>query len=179
VRTPPCAGRPRVLVIEDSGDTRESLCLLFSLSGCDVRGAADGEEGLRLALGWRPDAIVSDIGLPGLDGWQVARRVREALGQAVLLVALTGYGHDEDRRRSLEAGFDHHLAKPAAGPRNCSPCWGRSPEPPPAGPGRRAAPVVGSFAPRLAPASLAPTAPPNEGRPHERYTRPARDTGRR
>jgi CheY-like chemotaxis protein len=102
-----------VLVIEDSGDTRESLCLLLSLAGCEVREAADGAEGLRLALEWRPDAVVCDIGMPGLDGWQVGRRVRQALGQDVLLVALTGYGQEEDRRRSLDAGFDHHLNKPA------------------------------------------------------------------
>jgi CheY-like chemotaxis protein len=82
VRTPPCAGRPRVLDIEDNGDTRESLCLLLSLSGGDVREAAGGAEGLRLALEWRPDAVVSDIGLPGLDGWEVARRVRPALAPA-------------------------------------------------------------------------------------------------
>jgi CheY-like chemotaxis protein len=99
--------------VEDNPDTRESLCLLLSLSGCEVRQAADGAEGLRLALGWRPDAVVSDIGMPGLDGWQVARRLRRALGPGVLLVALTGYGQDEDRRRSQEAGFDHHLNKPA------------------------------------------------------------------
>jgi CheY-like chemotaxis protein len=68
--------------VEDNADTRESLCLLLSLSGCDVREAADGAEGLRRALLWRPDAVVCDIGLPGLDGWQVARRLRRALGPA-------------------------------------------------------------------------------------------------
>ena len=112
---PPCrAGPPpRVLVVEDNHDARESLGLVLAARGWEVREAADGAEGLRLALGWRPDAVVSDIGLPGLDGWEVARRVRQALGRAVLLVALTGYGQDEDRRRSLDAGFDHHLSKPA------------------------------------------------------------------
>jgi CheY-like chemotaxis protein len=99
--------------VEDNPETRESLRLLLSLSGHEVREAADGPEGLRLALEWRPDAVVCDIGLPRLDGWQVARRVRQALGPGVLLVALTGYGQDEDRRRSLGAGFDHHLNKPA------------------------------------------------------------------
>src|SRR5262245_5802306 len=110
-KSPPA--RSRVLVIEDNGDTRESLCLLLSLAGCEVRDAPDGTEGLRLALDWRPDAVVCDIGMPGLDGWEVARRVRRALGGAGLLAALTGYGQDEDRRRSLAAGFDHHLNKPA------------------------------------------------------------------
>src|SRR5262245_45738262 len=110
-KSPPA--RRRVLVIEDSGDTRESLCLVLSLSGCDVRGAADGAEGLRQALEWRPDAVVSDIGLPGLDGWELARRLRAALGAAVRLVALSGFSQPQDRQRSLEAGFDAHLAKPA------------------------------------------------------------------
>jgi two-component system CheB/CheR fusion protein len=102
-----------VLVVEDNPDTRESLCLLLSLSGHEVREAADGAEGLRLALEWRPDAVISDIGLPGLDGWELGRRVRAGLGREVLLVALTGFANLNDRQRSLAAGFDHHLAKPA------------------------------------------------------------------
>jgi CheY-like chemotaxis protein len=103
---------PRVLVVEDNADARESLCLLLSLSGYEAREAPDGAEGLRLALGWRPDAVISDIGMPGLDGWQVARQVRRALGVGVLLIAVSGYCADEDRARSLAAGFDHHLGKP-------------------------------------------------------------------
>jgi CheY-like chemotaxis protein len=111
---PPCrAGPPRVLVVEDNHDARESLCLLLSLSGFEVREAADGAEGLRQALEWRPDAVVSDIGMPGLDGWELARRLRAALGAAVRLVALSGFSRPEDYRRSLGAGFDAHLAKPA------------------------------------------------------------------
>jgi CheY-like chemotaxis protein len=110
-RTTPSAGR--VLVVEDNDDVRESLCLLLSLSGYDVRKAGDGAEGVRQALGWRPDAVVSDIGLPGLDGWEVARQVRRALGSGVLLIAVTGYVNEEDRQRSQSAGFDHHLGKPA------------------------------------------------------------------
>src|SRR5262249_11807483 len=84
-RTTPSAGR--VLVVEDNDDVRESLCLLLSLSGYEVRKAADGAEGVRQALEWQPDAVVSDIGLPGLDGWELGRRVRAGLGRAVLLVA--------------------------------------------------------------------------------------------
>jgi CheY-like chemotaxis protein len=67
---------------------------------------------VRQALGWRPDAVVCDIGMPGMDGWEVARRVRRALGTGVLLIALSGFVKDEDRQRSLAAGFDHHLDKP-------------------------------------------------------------------
>jgi CheY-like chemotaxis protein len=101
------------MVVEDNHDARESLCLLLSLSGYEVREAADGADGVRLALGWRPDAVISDIGLPGLDGWELARRLRAGLGRAVLLVALTGFANLNDRQRSLKAGFDAHLAKPA------------------------------------------------------------------
>jgi CheY-like chemotaxis protein len=97
-------GRPRHARVAATG---------LSLRGCVVREAADGPRGLRLALGWRPDAFVSDLGLPRLDGRELGRRVRAALGGVVLIVALSGYGADEDHRRSLEAGFDHHLVKPA------------------------------------------------------------------
>src|SRR5689334_5554533 len=108
------AGR-RVLVVEDQADVRESLCMLLSLCGHEVRSAADGPGGLELALSWRPDAVVSDVGMPGLDGWDLARQLRLALGGSVVLVALTAYAGDDDRERSREAGFDHHLAKPAEG----------------------------------------------------------------
>jgi CheY-like chemotaxis protein len=111
---PCCAGPPpRVLVVEDNHDARESLCLVLAARGWEVRDAADGAEGLRLALEWRPDAVVSDIGMPGLDGWELARCLRAALGAAVRLVALSGFSRPEDYRRSLGAGFDAHLAKPA------------------------------------------------------------------
>jgi CheY-like chemotaxis protein len=109
-QTPP---PERVLVVEDQDDVRESLLLLFSCRGYQSRGAADGEEGLRLALSWRPEVVVSDIGLPALDGWRLAEQVRRQLGGAVLLIALTGYATMSDRRRSLQVGFDAHLAKPA------------------------------------------------------------------
>jgi two-component system, chemotaxis family, CheB/CheR fusion protein len=109
-QTPP---PERVLVVEDQDDVRESLLLLFSCRGYESRGAADGEEGLRLALAWRPEVVISDIGLPALDGWRLAEQVRRHLGGAGLLIALTGYALESDRRRSLQAGFDAHLAKPA------------------------------------------------------------------
>jgi CheY-like chemotaxis protein len=108
---PPLA--TRVLVIEDHPDSRESLRLLLSLHGCDVRVAADGSEGLRQALEWRPDVIISDIGLPAMDGWEVGRHVRAALGEAVFLIAVTGYGQPSDYERSFAEGFNAHLTKPA------------------------------------------------------------------
>jgi CheY-like chemotaxis protein len=112
---PGAEGAPRrVLVVEDSPDAATSLRLLLELSGYQVRVAYTGPEGLAAAEAWRPAAVVCDIGLPEMDGYEVARRLRRTAGlEAVLLVALTGYGRDEDRRRAFEAGFDHHLTKPA------------------------------------------------------------------
>jgi CheY-like chemotaxis protein len=106
--------RPRrVLVVEDNPDCRESLRLLLEVVGFEVQTAEDGGQGVEKALAWRPDAAVVDIGLPQLDGCGVARCIREGLGRRVLLIALSGYAQALDRKRSLEAGFDIHLAKPA------------------------------------------------------------------
>ena len=108
------AGKPRrVLVVEDHPDTRESLRTMLRGWGHEVEVAGDGAQGLAKALGWRPEVAVLDIGLPRLDGYQVARRVRPAVGGEVRLIALTGYGAAEDRQRAFAAGFDHHLTKPA------------------------------------------------------------------
>src|SRR5438270_13379697 len=106
-------GTRRVLIVEDSPDSRETLKLLLELYGHQVEAAKDGREGVEKALAWEPEVAVVDIGLPGLDGYEVARRVRAALGGRVLLIALTGYDGAENRRRAFEAGFDHHLTKPA------------------------------------------------------------------
>jgi two-component system, sensor histidine kinase len=81
--------------------------------GHEVRVAYTGPEAVAMAAEWPPEVTISDIGLPGFDGFEVARRLRCQLGKGPLLVALTGYGRDEDRRQSREAGFDHHLVKPA------------------------------------------------------------------
>jgi CheY-like chemotaxis protein len=78
-----------------------------------VEAAVDGQEGITKALAWNPNVAVVDIGLPVLDGYEVARQVRSALGPAVYLVALTAYGQPEDRKAALQAGFDAHLTKPA------------------------------------------------------------------
>jgi CheY-like chemotaxis protein len=102
----------RVLVVEDNRDGRETLQALLELHGCRVEVAEDGLEGVDKALAWRPDAAVVDIGLPRLDGYQVAERIRSALGPAVFLITLTSYGRAEDRARSQAAGFDVHLVKP-------------------------------------------------------------------
>jgi len=102
----------RILLVEDNADVRESLKALLEEVGHRVSSAADGLEGIERGVQSRPDVALIDIGLPSLDGYGVARRLREALGPDVLLVALTGYGLPEDRRRALEGGFDAHLTKP-------------------------------------------------------------------
>ena len=85
----------------------------MSLAGHQTHTAYDGLEGIEAAEAFRPDIVLLDIGLPKLNGFEVARKIREQpWGQAMVLVALTGWGQDEDRRRSLEAGFNHHLTKP-------------------------------------------------------------------
>lgn len=103
---------PRILMIEDDDDAREVLQFALEAEGQAVAVAADGAEGIALATRTRPDVVLVDLGLPGLDGYEVARRIRDALGTNVRLVALTGYGRSEDRRRTAEAGFDEHLTKP-------------------------------------------------------------------
>jgi len=103
----------RVLAVDDNIDTIESLAMLVKLQGHDVRTSRDGSTTLQAALEYRPEVILLDIGLPGLNGYQVARQLRrQAPLQGVVLIALTGYGQEADRQRSREAGFDHHLVKP-------------------------------------------------------------------
>jgi PAS domain S-box-containing protein len=103
----------RILVVDDNRDAADSLGLLLRMMGNEVHTAHDGLEAVGAASAFRPDVILLDIGLPKLNGYEVARRIREQEGGSdVLLIALTGWGHDEDRRRSREAGFDRHLTKP-------------------------------------------------------------------
>ena len=105
--------RHRVVVIEDNADAREMLTTALELAGHVVWDAEDGPRGIEQVRVWQPDAVVVDIGLPGLDGYEVARRLRDLPGGGALrLIALTGYGQAEDRRRSEDAGFDAHLVKP-------------------------------------------------------------------
>ncbi|HEY6141786.1 MAG TPA: response regulator, partial [Thermoanaerobaculia bacterium] len=115
-----CRGRvtttsaPRyIVVIEDNADIRDLLRLKLNHLGHRVETAEDGVKGLEAVLSAKPDIALVDIGLPGLDGYDLARQVREKLGNDVYLVALTGYGQADDRKRALEAGFDVHLTKPA------------------------------------------------------------------
>jgi signal transduction histidine kinase/ActR/RegA family two-component response regulator len=112
-RRSPTFGTYRILVVEDNADARESLRMVLESAGHEVHEAADGESGVERALELEPHVALIDIGLPGIDGCEVARRIKAANG-AILLVALTGYGRDEDRIRSNEAGFDAHLVKPVA-----------------------------------------------------------------
>ncbi len=104
----------RILMADDNEDARESLALLMTLEGHDVHVAADGTAAYATAERIRPDVAVLDIGMPGLNGYEVAAAIRAApWGRGMLLIALTGWGKDEDRARSASAGFDHHLTKPA------------------------------------------------------------------
>ena len=105
----------RVLIVEDQQDARDSLRMLLELDGHDVAIAKDGAEGLAKLAKMDPDAALVDIGLPGIDGYEVARRAKDLPNRKnILLVALSGYAQREDRERSREAGFDLHLAKPVA-----------------------------------------------------------------
>jgi PAS domain S-box-containing protein len=106
------AASHRVLLIEDNADARDVTRLGLELLGQTVSTASNGKTGVEMALADPPDAVIVDIGLPGLDGYEVGRRLREALGDRIRLVALTGYSQPEDRRRVHEAGFDVHLVKP-------------------------------------------------------------------
>ncbi len=107
------AARHRVLVVDDNVDAAVSLGMLLKLVGQDVRVAYDGPTALRQAIDFRPELILLDIGMPMMDGYEVCRRLRRQSGlEKTTVVALTGWGQDEDRRRSHEAGFDLHLVKP-------------------------------------------------------------------
>jgi CheY-like chemotaxis protein len=105
----------RILIVDDNADVAETMCLLLS-SICDgeVETAGSGEEALRVGPRLRPDVVLLDLGMPDMDGYEVARRIRrEPWGRDIWLVALTGWGQDQHRHRTKEAGFDRHLTKPA------------------------------------------------------------------
>ncbi len=103
----------RVLVVEDHPDTADLLGRYARLLGCETRTATSGDEALRTALEFLPQIVLLDIGLPGLDGWSLARTLREKLEPVhPVLIAITAFCSQEDRRRSENAGIDHHLAKP-------------------------------------------------------------------
>jgi PAS domain S-box-containing protein len=102
----------RILVVDDNRDAADSLSMLLGGQGHEVRTAYDGLEAVGSAVAFDPDVVLMDIGLPKLYGYEAAKRIRQARGDSVLLVAITGWGQEEDRRRSREAGFDFHLTKP-------------------------------------------------------------------
>jgi CheY-like chemotaxis protein len=103
----------RVLVVDDSRVQAKSLSMLLELMGHEVRLAYDGPSALEVSAEFVPDVALIDVGLPGMDGYEVARRIREQPDlRHTVLIAQTGWGRDEDREESRLAGFDHHLAKP-------------------------------------------------------------------
>jgi CheY-like chemotaxis protein len=105
------AGRS-ILIIEDNADARDALRVLLELEGHTVEAAGEGQQALDLARAKDPDIALVDIGLPGIDGYEIARRVRARDARRPILIALTGYGQPEDRQRATEAGFDDVLVKP-------------------------------------------------------------------
>ncbi len=108
----------RVLVVDDNEDSAETLALALQLEGCDVETAYGGQQALELAERFLPQLVLLDIGMPGMDGYEVARSIRaQPWGADMLLVAQTGWGQEEDRRRTREAGFDAHMTKPLDYPR--------------------------------------------------------------
>jgi CheY-like chemotaxis protein len=103
----------RILVVDDLRDSADSWAAMLRMMGHDTRTAYDGIEAIQSAVSFRPDVVILDIGLPKMNGYEVARRIRkEPWGNDVVLVALTGWGQKEDKQHSLNAGFDHHLTKP-------------------------------------------------------------------
>jgi CheY-like chemotaxis protein len=103
----------RVLVVDDNRDSAESLALILSLQGHESRCVHDGREALSTGGTYEPDVVILDIGMPGLNGYETARLIRaQPWGRDVTLIAVTGWGRPDDKRRAEEAGFDHHLVKP-------------------------------------------------------------------
>jgi PAS domain S-box-containing protein len=112
LKTPAATARRRVLVVEDNTDNREMMRILLETSGHDVYEAGDGVNGVERAVQLEPDTVLVDIGLPGIDGYEVARQIRAKLQNRCRLIALSGYGQQKDRERAVDAGFDTHLLKP-------------------------------------------------------------------
>ena len=105
--------RPRVLVVDDNKDSAQTLAMMLKIMGNDIRTAHDGLEAVEKAQEYLPNVILLDLGMPKLNGYDVCRRIREqSWGSSMVIIALTGWGQAEDRQRTKEAGFDHHLVKP-------------------------------------------------------------------
>ena len=114
--SPQPATRPRrILVVDDHKDAARVLGILLNSLGHEVQTANDGRQALDAMASFRPEIVFCDIGLPNIDGYEVARRVRQQPDlNGIKLIALTGWGQDQDKQRTREAGFDHHLVKPVA-----------------------------------------------------------------
>jgi CheY-like chemotaxis protein len=110
----PVAGsKHRILVVDDNVDSAQSLGLLLTRLGHEIQIAHDGLEAVQAAGVFHPQVVLLDIGLPKMNGYEAAREIRrQPGGNNVILIALTGWGHEEDKRRAVEAGFDHHITKP-------------------------------------------------------------------
>ena len=112
-KQPPKPTRQRLLIVDDNQDAANSLAMLLKLQGHEVQVAHNGPTALEITKAYVPDVVFLDIGMPGMDGYEVARRLRQQNGlENVVLAALTGWGQQDDRRRTSEAGFNHHLVKP-------------------------------------------------------------------
>ncbi|HEY2107610.1 MAG TPA: response regulator, partial [Candidatus Binataceae bacterium] len=112
-KTPPPLRGVRVLVVDDNRDAADSTSLLLEARGFEVQTVYDGAAALRTFSDFRPDAVLLDIGMPVMDGYEVARRLRALpSGDGLAIIAVSGYGQEDDRRRSMEAGFDRHMTKP-------------------------------------------------------------------
>lgn len=128
-RTPAIQGTDRealrILVVDDLKDTADSLAMLLRLRGNDVRAAYDGLDALQIAAEFKPEVVVLDIGLPGIDGYETARRMRrQPWGDSAIFIAVTGWGQEQDRLDAAAAGFDHHFVKPVR-PAELANCWQR------------------------------------------------------
>ena len=107
------AARRKILVVDDNHDSALSLAMMLSIMGHDTRTAHDGESAVSTAETFLPDVVLLDIGLPKLNGYEVAQRIREtSWGASMYLIAVTGWGQDEDRQRSSEVGLNLHMVKP-------------------------------------------------------------------
>jgi CheY-like chemotaxis protein len=102
----------KIVLAEDNADLSESMSLLLRMRGYEVEVAYDGIGAVELATDFLPDVALLDIGMPGLNGYEAAREIRRQMGKRVVLVALTAWGRDSDKRAAAEAGFDHHFVKP-------------------------------------------------------------------
>jgi len=103
----------RILIVDDNKDGADSLAMVLKMMGNDTRTAYDGKEGVELAGEFRPEVVLFDIGMPKLNGYEACRLIRkQPWGRKVIVIAVTGWGQEDDRQRSHDAGFDHHMVKP-------------------------------------------------------------------